>query len=161
MAPRPTGSTLCLWASLPQVGTPQQSNPLVSKAAGHSSPSGKPTGREEEQRSQRAREGSMDRRTPWAEPELHIHKRTQTCPLGNWGSRQETNGKFWNIINVMGVLRLHRVQFAEVTFQSWLFISPRGRLNRDNGKLLCGPGGDLSRTQSLWLCLRKRRYPDI
>lgn len=59
-----------------------------------------------------------------AEPELCIHKHTPTRLAGSRSGRQETNGKFWNIIHVMVVLLPHRVQFAEVTFQPGLFITP-------------------------------------
>lgn len=49
---------------------------------------------------------------------------TPTRLAGSRSGRQETNGKFWNIIHVMVVLLPHGVQFAEVTFQPGLFITP-------------------------------------
>lgn len=68
---------------------------------------------------------SLSKRKPRAEPEMCIHKCTQTHPPGIWSGMQEINGKFWNTINVMVVLRPHRVQFAEAAFQSGLFITPQ------------------------------------
>lgn len=65
--------------------TPQQSKTLVSKvvfAAGQRCPSGKPAGREEEEKPQREWGGSREKGTR-AEPELHLQKRTQTRPLVN------------------------------------------------------------------------------